>query len=893
MSNFTRRTLAFIFGIVFGLIIIAGAIVGGGYWAFKKYSLKDTGVSDSTLGDLSTLTFEELSALIIEMKKDPQSYTIAELEKRGLNVNNLLTSLGVDATKADPRDIDSFKDLALGSLFGAEGLYQTSMGVLFLFIPKNEETGKYPIFSEGARNRLRQYTLGDVFVTDTQTGGLSTVLRSMKVGSILSSTFEETKLDNGSYIYSAEDRGLDLFANVKMGVLTDTREAGYDRNLGYEIRQGYLSEIGEKEFVEVIASFGSKDDASYQQKCDDLSMFKGIKTSELFVYNQDNKKYEFSSSALFDSMTLGEFLGAELCSNNEFCPVHENLSDCDGELYEDGVVSTKPDLEKTLLKNLANVSMSDVMQDGIDTETMLDGMLLGSALGYKLCTGVEGCPVHGGVDPYESCFKHKGTWFNENGEYVGNTFNELANSTFVDAMNGKLDVNGIIDESTIGELLGYTKCIGECTGDCLYGCTDHGKCPVHGYGDCTYTAGVWYDGETAIEKTDITSKVMYKIYDRTFANFNDVQIEELLEGICLGEFMGFTYYDGAWRDSDGVEASVLYQTISDILLPDLMQNPNVLTDRLGTLYVGDFMKYEKDGEDWKNNGVEVTGVDKMVADISLKDVLDGNLDLSEEVDNLKVSDVITAGDNKVLNYLCDGDTKIKDLSSKVDEMVLGDVVDAEGNTMLELLKDTKIDALPQKIDSLYIGEVMGFTKCTGNASHLATCAPDCKMHGPCPIAHESDDACDGAHWCEYNEETGKWVREEGVEARVADLTIDSISNHGIKELNFVLGDVLTDEQLDDGLFELAHLGEIRDEHNNVTNPNTYDDVSQIPITEFSERVALGAKEASYAELDHAGVMHLSGDVTAKLDLIFDTAYGEGVWESWTIDQLFRQVLDRI
>jgi hypothetical protein len=117
-----------------------------------------------------------------------------------------------------------------------------------------------------------------------------------------------------------------------------------------------------------------------------------------------------------------------------------------------------------------------------------------------------------------------------------------------------------------------------------------------------------------------------------------------------------------------------------------------------------------------------------------------------------------------------------------------------------------------------------------------------------------------------------------------------MDEHGIKSLEFVMGDVLSHEELEHGLFALAHLGVIKDENGVVTNPNSYEDVAHIPMTEFAERVSIGAEEASYAELDHAGVMHLSNETTSKLDFVFDAKYGEGVWETWTIDKIFSEIV---
>jgi hypothetical protein len=37
-------------------------------------------------------------------------------------------------------------------------------------------------------------------------------------------------------------------------------------------------------------------------------------------------------------------------------------------------------------------------------------------------------------------------------------------------------------------------------------------------------------------------------------------------------------------------------------------------------------------------------------------------------------------------------------------------------------------------------------------------------------------------------------------------------------------------------------------------------------------------------------MHLSTETTSKLDFVFDAKYGVGVWETWTIDKIFSEIV---
>jgi hypothetical protein len=629
MGNFMRRTLAFFLGMIVAFVLVVGALVGGGYWAFKNLTPKDVGVKEETLGGLSSMTLEEWTAFLVDIKKDPQAFTVKELEKKGFNVNSFLTSVGVDVDNANPKDIESFKELALGSMFGGGALQEVGMGVVFLFIPKNSETGKYPIFSEGARNRLRQFTLADFFGGATDNSGYSSVLRSMKLGSVLSSSYEEVLLPDGTFEYVSEDRGLNLLANVELGVLTDKRESGFD--FGGEIQEGYLSTLKDKELIEIIASFGSKDEETFNAKYEGLAILSGVTLGETFVWSDEQGKYAFSVEPILNCLNIGKFMGVELCTKNDSCPVHESVLDCDGELYEGGVISTKPDLEKGLLKNLASISVVDIMSGGLDISAMLDGLYLGSAFGYKKCTGNEACPVHGKLEPYVNCEGSIGKWFDDSGKYVGKMFDKLSANSFVDALNGNLDIDGIINETKVGEIFGYV----ECSGDAY--------CEVHDLFDCSSTLGNWYDSDgNPIERNDVTSKVMYQLYGKTLNDFGSLEIGDLLQGIKLGEFMGYVYNEdeGYWEDSNGIRADILYETLADIEISNLTSNPNALTDELGKLYLGDFMKYEKSGDEWYDNGKVLSGIDKTLANIKLSDVLNGTLDIQEELSGIKIGEIL-------------------------------------------------------------------------------------------------------------------------------------------------------------------------------------------------------------------------------------------------------------
>ena len=707
MVNFMRRVFSFFLGMIFAFVLTIGALIGGGYWAFTNLTPKDVGVSEETFGGLATMTFEEWTAFVMDITKDPQSLTVKELEKQGFNTNGFLESLGVDVARADKKDLDSFRELAIGSLFGSTGLYEVNMGVLFLFIPKNEETGRYPIFSESARNRLRQYSLGDVFGEASDNTGLSAILRSMKLGSVLSSVYDE-KLVNGEFVYESEDMGLELLANVELGLLTDG-SGGSGFNFGYEIKEGYLNSLEGKELVEILASFGTTSDEAFAEKLSALSLFSGATLGELFTYSYETNSYVFTYEPLLEYLSLGKFFGVQLCTQDDSCKIHDNVLDCNGELYENGVVTEKLGLEKALLKNLAATSILDVMGGNLDVPEFLNGMYFGMALGYEPATPTDpsfcdkNCNITGE-------HKHKYYYVDSEGKYVGNLFNEVSNIAFDDVVaGGGIDVNGILSSATIGEILQYTK-----EGD------------------------VWYDKDgNPVPKDDIASEILYKFYDKNITNI-DLEMDQLLEGITLGKVMNLTLKeDGYWYDENGDKADVLYQNLAGLELSALMDaNSNALIDSLGDVYIGDFMGYKKVGDKWfDSNNAELFGIDGIIADIKLSEFIgsdNSGLNIEAKFENLPIGELLgytkvdgiwykdgnpvaneTVTDrvfaelyNKTMKDFTDTENPIE-IGELMGDIKLGDFLGLEKIDGVWYEGDVKADVLYQNIADILVSDLIG------------------------------------------------------------------------------------------------------------------------------------------------------------------------------------------
>ena len=749
MGNFFRRAIAFISGMLFMLIVLVGGIVGGAYWAYKNLTLGDV-VQGTDMGDVASWTIEECIAYANDISKDPDGFTLKELEKQGFNFDDLFTSMGINVETADPKDLESLKNVTLTSLFSDGGVNELSMGILFLYIPKNEETGKYPIFSEGARKRLRQYSLGDMISADENGNlGLLSVMRSMKIGSVLSEAFDETLNLDGSYTYSATDKGLDLIANVEMGLLTDNVESGATLDLGKEFSSGYLKNLGSMSLREIVASFGATDQESFDENYNNLAILDGPIVNELFSLNPETSVYDFDFDKLLNYVNFQNILGYTVCSEDVNCKVHSNVSECDGDIYtNDGVSAEFKGLQFDLMHNVLALGISDFLE-GFDFTMLVKNMYLGGAFGYVKANapvGSDFCDINCQIQ--DEGHSHKFYFVDDKGEYVGSLLNQVANVSFEGALNGELDFEGILSGVKIGEILMLT-----------------------------YENGLWKDADgNYIDKDDLNGKIMYQLYDKTLETIGSISIDELISDVYLGEFIGLTYNEltNRWEDSKGVEADLLYGSIAGIKISELLDSPDALTNALGELYIGEFMGFEKcsnnanclvhgegctlaDGAWYKlenNVYVALSGIDKVLAELSFNDVLNGNFDVEDSLSTLKIGEVLgytydeTYGwkdsnglvivaeslTDKVFVKLYDKTlTDFKDggieISTLLEDVKLGEFLgltytengwkdgDNEPSLLYKKLADASVskllngeEDLEALISNAYIGEFMGYVK---------------------------------------------------------------------------------------------------------------------------------------------------------------------------------------
>lgn len=876
-----KRLFTFIIDMILTLIILLGALAFGGYWAYKNVSLDTLGVDEQTLGlnELTDWTIEDWTNYVLSAVKDPSQLTLDKLEDEGFDADYFLSLLGVNVSVANKKDLKSFKSMAIPSLFTGD-LSSVDLGVIFLFLPKDPDTGLYPIFSEGAREELRKYKLSDLTSSDEsgRLGALS-LLGSLKIGSVLSKSFTETADGQGGYTYSTSDKGLNLIANVPLSMITDSignPDKPFD--LGYQVKEGELKHMGEMELKEVVASLGSTDDATYQEKYDSYKIFGSTKFSEIFTYNETTLKYDMQLNSIIDNITMSDALGYQLCTQNEECQVHAQVSDCDGDIYySNGESAGKQGMEKKLLSNMLSLSVGEL--NGLDMSVLVDGIYLGSAFGYEIAQAPldsEYCQIE--CDNQEDGHVHNYYFVDGEGKFVGDMYNEISNFTFEDALKGEVDVSSVVENTTIGEVMGYKLVEGE-----------------------------WLDKEdNPVSNQTAKDKILLGMYDKTVTGLKTIEFKDLMEGIVLGELLDLKLCTADWEtcpvhheecyeiepywfDKDGNKASVINNALADVLVTTLMEDGNAIQNSLKHLYVGDVMSgYVFSNGVWKkqtNNGlVELSEVEKLVAEIKFEEVFDGTLDFEAKVDGLKLSSLIDAGDNKILQFLCGDGTTVAQISTKVDGMTVKDVVDVDNNNVLKLLKDSNVKNLASDLNAILMGEIMGYVKCTGDEN--------CQIHANCQL--QEDDRkwfeCQNSNHGENGEGSCVFEQLTGITAKLADLSVKEVSEGGFKNLvdDLCLGDVLDEDELNSGLFQFIDLDKDDDGVDEYTKET-------VPVKEISSRVTSGAAQATYSELKSVGIVNFSASAEEKLDAVFNNNSSSEIdeWRNLNMDELFHAIIELI
>ncbi len=743
MGNFTRRAIAFILGIVVGLVTLFGGMAGAMYWAFKNLTLSKLGAMQEDESGLGDATIEDLVALVMLAQTDPESFTIQKLEEQGIDVLKLLETMGVDFSKADSIDYDKLKDISPLLLFSGEGLNEISFSTIFALLPKGED-GVYPVFSAGARNMLRGYSLGYLLATDETTGQmrLFSEISGLKIGSLFPKTFTETySQEKCEYVYTAENPALEKFGNLKISLITNNVTGENVFDLGYELNEGELKEIGDEYIVDFLAGLISGgDETSKEETKQSLALFDGVLVKELFKFDEVQGAYEFNQEVLFSGFSIGKLMGYTKCTETERCPIHSGVNNCDGGWYEkcDNTISCPvhngtncedstdeyalfaPDTADGLItKNLISLEIEDLFGGGLEVSLFVKDVYLGHSLGYKIASSKNVTISSGYCDKdcaLEDGHSHTYYWLDDNGEFVGSLYSDISNMALEDALNGEgLDLEGTVETSYLGDLLGKYKKDGEWYDDSA--CTIPTK------------------SETAMEK------ILLAIYDKNMQDFSNgnLALDELLDGIKLGELMGYAIgekdgycnadclqehdHEYCWiKDGSEAELTSINKELYRIEISSLIKGDTKIDETFNDLPLGELLgKYKKDGDWYDDSACTIptkseTAMDKImlvIYDKTIDDFKTGTLSLEELLDGIKLGELMGYSIGVKDGY-CSEDCANAEEGHKHKYYWLKDGEDAKLSRLNESLYAIVVDDLiggktemKDALNDLYIGDLLG------------------------------------------------------------------------------------------------------------------------------------------------------------------------------------------
>lgn len=741
MGNFFRRVFAFLLGMIFAVVLIVGGTAGFGYWAFKNLTLKDAGAEQEGIGELNNLTIEEWVALYNSAQKDPQAFTLKALEDYGFSTEDFLKSLGVDVNNADVEDINVLKQVAPLTLIegGSENI---PMALMFALMPKNEG-GKYPIFSKHARDILRSKPLSIMTEIDEFSNRpiIYEYICDLGFGAILSQLYEENyDYTTASYVYTSTERRLNIFGNVKFAVITDTFLSGKEFNFGKEVNDGKLTDIGNMLAKEFLASIMSDSEENYNQLLSNLNVLQDTTVKGLFRFDEEKNSYEFDLEPVLTKLNVGAFLGYVKCTGDDNCKVdHIEGTSHDNKWYVENGEGVEDDLYKgegisaDIMHNLFELTLTTIMSGLEDINFLLDGIYLGKALGYHVSEIIPStsdyCTFDCSKDEVDQTHEHKYYWVNDKNNYVGDMFNTLSNNTLVKLFTNGIKIDDIFSSANIGGLLGYTKC----TGDDLTCNINHNAVNPCG-------SGVWFDTNgNLIDSSDLTGKIMGKLYDKKINELSTISVNELLSGNYLGDLMGFergeklgfcksnceldlenaehkhNYY---WLENSDYVGEV-QNSLSNIDITKLLSGEKIsITGVLGESKIGTLMDFNLiDGKWQKQNGesaIEDNNAGKILNRVLSKTV--NELSSGSISDGL--FDDMRFGD--FLGYTYNSETE----HWEKEGVYVGKLYNDISNLELKKAMTDGVD-VEEIINELDLGEVFGYVYCDG-------VSPNCKIPG-----HES------------------------------------------------------------------------------------------------------------------------------------------------------------
>ncbi len=385
---------------------------------------------------------------------------------------------------------------------------------------------------------------------------------------------------------------------------------------------------------------------------------------------------------------------------------------------------------------VAGYSLVDIMENGIDTDEIMNDLTLAEVFNLEK---VEGLPVYidGQSEPLENP-PEINVWYNGD---------EQA-SAIISALAGYnvSELDKKIDQIYIGDVVGII----------VYG-EDKYIWSVEGSGDDRYILLTPDDSVTA-EFADVTLDAL-----------SNGQLENEIEDIELGKFLGYTKIGEDWFELN--EETGEYEKVTGVLGVVSGATTETIGTKIDETSIGELAGYSKVNDEWYEeyygendpNNVPASGILGALAGLSVKSLTDKESDeLSNAIQKIQVADALGYKQNEN-----------------------GEWVDSDDNPLTGIMAqiaDTEIGNLNDKVNEMEIGQIAGFKKVEkkdGNGD---------------PVLENGEPVYE---WYEeyYGENDPNNVPASGILGALAGLSVESLTDSESDDLSNAIKDIQVAEVL--------------------------------------------------------------------------------------------------
>ncbi len=345
-----------------------------------------------------------------------------------------------------------------------------------------------------------------------------------------------------------------------------------------------------------------------------------------------------------------------------------------------------------VLNRFVNINLKELydnlksnMKDYISSEKLVGGIRIGELL-------------DSGYNVYDTTTDK---WSNEKGEMTfksglyGMLIKKIYTIQLGEFMTGKgYNISKLTEDTYLGDVFKFT--------------CDHKDEIGHKHTELCK----WFETKSVKTAAGEASVEMLLEVDAVYGALSSMSLNDLIDGedvlvnikkLTLGDMMGYvkeleatgeyTYYevlkdggvpvvevvDGYAYKRAGEEVSKLTGTLAKVKVDTLMSGEGVdeIMNEIEKLQLGDILRYTYDesASVWKNGETEITGILAAFCDHTLAELKDPDK-IKDIVNDLKLKDVLgedAVNGNAVLVHL--GDTKIGKLSERINNMYIGEVLE--------------------------------------------------------------------------------------------------------------------------------------------------------------------------------------------------------------------------